>query len=178
MAYETVRLTSNKDIETCVDMYLALSDEDFMPSSRAKSLEHMWKVARQGRFIRALKRDGELVAWIYAEKVQLLHTDYPTFQQIYYASNQTGAAAARCVKILHQAMLDEARARGIEYCVSAASHLDPECVFSRILERTGWQRRGHVALARLGPRPGAGEARGGGPGEGMGASPRLTGVEP
>ena len=94
-------LYSLNDIEACVDMYRALSDEEFMPTSREVAIHNLWKLVRMKKFVRCIRKESKIIAWMYADKAQLLHTDYPVFQQMYYASNQSSLLAARCVVQLH-----------------------------------------------------------------------------
>ena len=143
-------LYSEGDIAYCVDMYRALSDESFLVSDRATAILNLWKLVRMKRFVRCLTRDGVIVAWLYADAVQLLHTTYPVFQQMYYASDQTGTMAVRCITMLHDAMEDYAVEKGFSVITSPGSHMDENFVFARVLARHGWQRRGYGAARRVG----------------------------
>ena len=142
-------ICSQNDVEYCVDMYRTLSDEAFMPTSREVAISNLWKLVRMKRFVRCLRRDDRIIAWLYAERVQLMHTDYPIFQQMYYASDQTGLRAVRCVTTLHDAMRDYAAAQGYPMVTSPGSHLDPDYTFARILEKHGWLRRGYAAALHI-----------------------------
>ena len=153
MAYTAGLILRQEEIEHCVDMYRALSDETFMPSSRQAAITSLWKAVRQKRFVRCLRRGDTIVAWIYSDKVQLLHMDFPVFQQIYYASDQKDTAAARCVTLLHECMVDYAKSEGFRMATSAGSHLDETYTFARILERHGWLRRGYGAALHLTANP-------------------------
>jgi len=73
----------------------------------------------------------------------------PMLQQIYYCSLATGLKAVKYIKILHNEMIEEAKSRGLNYCMSPGSHEDADRVFVRILERQGWQIRGYLAVKKL-----------------------------
>ena len=130
-------------------MYLKLNDQNFLPASREVSTQNLIVKVRRGKYVRVVRKDKRIVAWIYADLVQLEHTDYACFQQLYYASDAAGFSAARYLRILHSDMVRQARATNAEYCISIASHMDTECVLTRLLERDGWVRKGHVAIFPL-----------------------------
>lgn len=144
-------LRNDADIAACVDMYRSLSDESFMETSREAAIRNLSKLVRMKRFVRCIRDNDKIIAWIYADGVRLLHTDKPNFQQFYYASSVTGIKAARCVTTLHREMVAFGQLHGFHLMVSAGSHLDPEFVFARLLERDGWDRRGHCAAIKTGP---------------------------
>ena len=130
-------------------MYLKLNDQNFLPASREVSTQNLIVKVRRGKYVRVVRKDNRIVAWIYADLVQLEHTDYACFQQLYYASDAVGFSAARYLRILHSDMVRQARATNAEYCISIASHMDTECVLTRLLEKDGWVRKGHVAIFPL-----------------------------
>jgi hypothetical protein len=46
-------------------------------------------------------------------------------------------------------MIEEAKRLDIHLAMSTGSHLDENNTFTKILERYGWERRGHVAIKKL-----------------------------
>jgi len=130
-------------------MYRALSDESFVTSDRNVAIANMWLLVRRKRFVRCLRRNGVIEAWIYADRVQLQHRATPHFQQLYYASSVSGIRAARYVVELHNMAAEYAKAEGYDLITSPGSHMDPDNVFARILEKNGWQRRGYIAAKAL-----------------------------
>jgi hypothetical protein len=70
----------------------------------------------------------------------------PVFYQNYYCSDQTGVLAVRCVKLLHDAMLLEAKRLKLRYCLSSGSHNDEKNTFVRILKSQGWYVKGYMAM--------------------------------
>ena len=143
------KIKSLEDIEQCVQMYLSINDQSFLPASADVSIQNMVMRVRRGRYVRVVRKHDEIVAWIYADLVQLEHTDYSCFQQLYYASSAKGFAAARYLRLLHSDMVNQARTTNARYCVSISSHMDETFVLARLLEKDGWQRRGHVAIFDL-----------------------------
>lgn len=139
-----------EDIIQCVEIYYNLNDHSFIKVSKERATKILLQFCKQNKFVRILlNQNNEIEAWLYADIVQAYHSDERMFQQIYYASNQKGVRAYRNVIDLHNSMIDEARARNIKLLISQGSHMDELNVFSRILEKDGWQRRGHTALKRL-----------------------------
>lgn len=144
-----IHVRTRLQLEQCVDMYLGLNDESFLPSSRTASLSALFTKIRTNKFVRAIELENRIIAWIYADVVKLEHTDYKCFQQFYYASDQVGVKAFRCINLLHSEMINEARKLKVKYCVSYGSHMDPSNTFVRILEKSGWKRRGHIAIFEM-----------------------------
>jgi hypothetical protein len=151
---DLTKLYAGSEIEYCVRMYMDLNDEQFMPASFETSYRTLFSKCRQGHFIRCIKDNSKIIAWIYADQVQLMHTNYRNFQQIYYCSDQTGVKAYRSVVMLHNEMWLYSENLSTRYCVSIGSHNDEYNTFSRILEKNGWHRRGYAAYRES--RPGKG----------------------
>jgi hypothetical protein len=140
------RPLTHDDVLACVDMYYALNDHEFLCVDHAACLRNLTKKVRGKRFVRTLVSGGEIVAWIYCEPVALPYTDQMGFQQMFFASDQVGTMAYKCVVKLHEAMLEEAERLHITLALSAGSHADERFTFAKILEKNGWQRRGYLAL--------------------------------
>lgn len=65
-----------------------------MPVCMETAIRNMIVKVRRSKYIRVLRRDDIIVAWIYAELLQPDHADYTCFQQMYYASNAVGYTVA------------------------------------------------------------------------------------
>jgi hypothetical protein len=144
------KMKTTKEIEPCIDLYIQLNDEEFIPSNKKSSMRSLLKHLQEGAFFRLLEDDdGKIVAWILATKCMPEHTGEVTLQQRYYGSNLTGIKSARAVKVLHEALIYEAQRQGISRVISMGSHLDPENIFTRILEKMGWKRRHYIATYEL-----------------------------
>jgi hypothetical protein len=140
-------LQNSKEVRRCVEMYFSLND--WLELDFGVCLKNMNRLVRRKRFFRLLEHDSKIIAWIYCEPAQPLHQSFPQYQQIYYASDQSGILAYKAVVKLHEAMLDEAVRLNYRLAVSQGSHMDEANVFSKILEKNGWERRGYGALKRL-----------------------------
>lgn len=143
-------IKTKEEVEYCVQMYLDLNDSEFIDADFDTSFKTLFQLVRLKKFVRVLKQEEEeIIAWIYAEKVKIAHMAYPVLQQMYYASNQTGIKAARCVKLLHRELITHAKEINIDTILSPGSHMDSNFVFAKILEKDGWERRGFLAIKRL-----------------------------
>jgi hypothetical protein len=144
------KIRNIKELNICVDMYLSLNDESFLPASRSESIKSFKSLLTiPGVFIRVLEYDSKIVAWIYARPVKLDHLNHNVLQQIYYASSLSGIKAVKAVQMLHQSMYEEALKKKIPYVTSPGSHLDESFTFVRILEKYGWERRGFLAIKKV-----------------------------
>lgn len=143
------RLTSTKDIYTCIDMYISKNDYTFLPADRAVACSALASFLKANDFIRVLEEDDNIYAWCLFKQVRVPHMPVDVFQQVYFASSAEGLKAVRAIHLLHDAAVEEARRRNLKYVTSAGSHMDEKNVFVRILERHGWLRRGHIAVYHL-----------------------------
>jgi hypothetical protein len=149
------KIRTKEDVRTCIDMYYEIADHSFVNIDKEFAYTNLLAFVREKRFVRILLDDsGSIIAWIYAQPTQPPHSPEVMLQQMYYASNKEGVMAVRCIKILHDAMVEEAKRLGISLVVSQGSHQDTSFVFTRILEKHGWSRMGYAAqlrIPRLGP---------------------------
>lgn len=146
---ESVRPRTKEDIQYCVDMYLAQNDETFIEADKDLAYHNLMLLVRRNKFVRMAIKNNEIIGWIYAGVGVNPHIKDQIFQQYYFTSNQSGIMAARVVKFLHEEMVEEAVRLGIKLAMSTGSHLDENNTFTKILERYGWERRGHVAIKKL-----------------------------
>ncbi|MDB4575356.1 hypothetical protein N9112_00170 [bacterium] len=146
---KVVKIKTHQDLRMCAEMYAAISDPTFLPFDVEKGIKKLAEMRRQG-FVRMLVDDsGTPLAWIVAVKATPHHLHYPVMQQLYYCSDSHGALAYRCVRLLHESLVTEGIRVGAEYAMSTGSHMDEGNVFARILEKSGWQRKGHTAVLKL-----------------------------
>lgn len=141
-------IRSKEELEYCVDMYMSQNDISFLPADRDTSIKNLKKAYRND-FVRVVRDKGVIIAWAWFLRINLPYTDKEFFQQYFYTSNCTGVKAYKCVIMLHEAAEEEAKRLKIRYLISQGSHMDPHCVFAKMLERQGWQRRGHTAVLKL-----------------------------
>lgn len=139
-------IKTNRDIQTCIDLYSKLNDFSFLPVDRDYAIKNLDLAIRQKKFVRVLKMNDEIVSWIFADKAKSAHMKTNILQQYYYFSKLEGIAAYKSVKMLHDALIDYAEKMGYELILSPGSHLDEDYTFTRILEKLGWERRGYIGV--------------------------------
>ena len=140
---------SQQDLIACVDLYRALNDESFIPTSRKHGIQAIVMKARAGKFIRiAVDDNDQLVAWILCEEVKHPPFGFKALQQIFFASKEKGFKSARAVKMLHEAMVAEAERLRLPLVMSTGSHFDTDFTFAKLLEKFGWTRAGYLAVKR------------------------------
>jgi len=142
---EVRKLQCIDEMEICVDLYIKYNDESFIPASRKRSVERFIELVKSGAFLRVIEEDGKIMAWILAARSKFEHVDQMVFQQLYFGSDFKGLKAAKAVKILHEALIEEAVRLNVPRVFSMGNPLDEKNVFTRILEKSGWDRRGFVA---------------------------------
>jgi len=148
---EISHLVGKRDLLDCVDLYISMNDPEFLPDVDADlAASRIMQRLRSGAFIRLLKEDGEVFAFIIGCDAHQDFASEPQLHQLYYASKYTtGTKAVKAVVLLHNELEVYARSRNLSTVVSPGSHMDETNVFSRILEKQGWTRRGHIALKNL-----------------------------
>jgi hypothetical protein len=139
-------ISTKEEITFCVNMYIKQNDFSFLNVDKKKAFDNLDLAVRRRKFVKTLKRDKEIVAWIYADVLNSLHMSNRGLQQVYYSSSLSGAAAYRAIKILHTELVNHAVKEKYELVVSPGSHMDETNIFPKILEKLGWQRRGHIAI--------------------------------
>lgn len=137
------------DLKFCIELYYNLNDHFFITVDKNESLKNLIELFYKRNFIRIIKKDSKIIAWILAIKNKQMHSKEILLQQVYYASSEKGFLAYKCVVLLHNEMLEEAKKLKVDLALSQGSHLDENNTFSRILEKNGWDRRGHTAIYRL-----------------------------
>lgn len=147
------KIKSKEEILDCVNLYYNLNDHSFIEIDKKECIKNLTKIILDKEFVRILKHNDKIIAWLWARKVQALHSIIPMFQQMYYACSEKGFLAYKSVVLLHEAMIEEAKRQRISFAISQGSHMDPDNTYVRILERNGWERRGHVAIYRIAQDP-------------------------
>jgi hypothetical protein len=140
---------SEEDLKVCVQMYIAKGHGDFMVPDFYVALKKLTSYVRGGGFLRVVRDEGKIVAFIVGVLAGNMHTDLRVFSQEYFCSNTSPAKAVRCVKMLHEALFKEASMRQADIVVSRGSHLDPDNKFANILQTFGWERKGYVCYKYL-----------------------------
>lgn len=133
-------------IKECVEMYISMNDSE-IDFNKDFAIQNLAMAVRRKRFVRMLLDDSDkILAWIYADTGTNLHSTDKIIQQYYYCSKLKGTSAFKAVKILHQELINYAEQHKYEIIISPGSHMDESYVFTRILEKLGWIRRGYLAI--------------------------------
>lgn len=143
-----IRDISQQTLVKCIDLYISQNDETFIHANFQSCLDNLKKYIAHNAFFRVIKDSEEVIGFILAAKHVPDFTNRSCVQQLFYASNQVGFKAAKCVLLAHNALIDYAEKYHIQYVLSTCSHLDNDHVFCKILQRSGWDIRGHTALWR------------------------------
>lgn len=145
------KIGSPNDVVACVDIYQPMNDESFLRSDRTRCLSNFLGMAANANFfIRVAYEDnGEVLGFIIAEEGECGHIPGRCLQQRYYASKCKGKKSYKVVEMLHQALIERAIQRKMDYILSQGSFLDEQNVFARMLERMGWERRHYLAVYKL-----------------------------
>jgi hypothetical protein len=140
-----------KEIEYCIDMYLARLNDTFLPPSRELAIRNLKDRVQRQRYVRVCRDDAhKVLAWIYADVGQAHHFDGVIFQQHYYGTSVDGIMAVRCLELLHDDMVQYAKNETkADYCMSSCGPQDVKQTFSRILEKCGWKRHTFLAVKKL-----------------------------
>ena len=142
------KISSTAEILICIEMYLELNDFSFLSVDKNLAIQNLDLAVRRNKFVRMLKENNRIVAWLYADIGKSLHMNEKILQQYYYCSNLNGIRAFKAVKVLHEDLLKYAKENKYDLVFSLGSHLDEKYVFTRMLEKLGWQRRGYIAYKR------------------------------
>lgn len=136
------------DVNACVSLYASVYKPDGLTLDTDKGSETLKRKARSD-FTRVVREGSEIIAWINAAEANLPWVSERIFQQNYFASKTSKLKAVKCVKLLHDAMEEYAISKQFDIVMSIGSHQDESCVFSRILEKHGWERQGFLSMKRL-----------------------------
>jgi len=95
-----------------------------------------------------VEKGDMVVGFLFAYAMHHFHYPFSVYQQAYCCTWCKGASAARAVRLLHDVLYDEGVRQKYPIVVSSGSHLDEAFVFTRMLERFGWERRGYLAARK------------------------------
>ena len=144
------RIRTTDDVNVCVNMYYDLNDHSFLYVEKRVSTASFLRLLGGDGYFRCVRNHyREILAWSCFVTEVPLHSSVSQFRQLYYASNQNGLAAARCVKLLHRDAVAQAGRLRLRTVISQGSHMDEKNILVKILEKDGWDRRGHTAMYRF-----------------------------
>lgn len=130
------------------DIYLKY-DDGFLPVNREVCYENIINHWRRLGYVRIIHHARRVIGFIMASVVTTKHSKEKMLLQEYFCTDLSGFAAAKAVKLAHRDLVQHAANQRIVTVMSCGSHMDPDHTFTRILEREGWKRKGHVALIQL-----------------------------
>ena len=141
---------SIRDIEACVDAYISIiKDKDFDKFDREYAIRVLMTYSRSKSLLKIKIENEKVVAFIIAIENRSIHKSGIILQQAYFCTTRSGIKAYRDIVDLHKEMETYAKIRNIRTLISTSSHNDPDFVFSRILEKNGWKRKGYLAKKEL-----------------------------
>lgn len=146
---ELRKINCEEDLVRCISLYAPMNDNAFLPVDVNTSFINLKDAWDRGFFLRAIYDDNELHGFILAHVTNLIHVKSKILQQLYYVSDFTGFKAARALILSHEAMINYAKKLNIKYVMSSASHMDDNLSLCKILQKKGWDVRGHIALYKL-----------------------------
>jgi hypothetical protein len=134
------------EIQTLVEIYIQYNNNDFFIPNYKIALDSAIILYKQNAFIQLIKEDNEIIGGIIATVIQLPYFDRPCLYQNFYISNQKGIKSFNAIKLTHNALIEYAERNKISYVISGSSPIDETQIFTRVLEKQGWIRKGHLAL--------------------------------
>jgi hypothetical protein len=134
--------SSRQDIIDCVEIYVA--KDQWIPVSKKESLTNLYTAWKTGKFLKVVKDNDKIIAWLHASITRPQHQDFPSYYQHYCCTNSTAIKNYKAIKLLHAALIQQAEEEEIPLIYSGGSHLDETLIFPRILEKLGWDRRGYL----------------------------------
>jgi hypothetical protein len=137
--------TSESQLAKCVEMYAALNDYSFINIDTKFCYESIVKHWKTLQYIKLIIDNNQLVGFIMATSAMSKHSKDRYMLQEYYCTNLNGFKSAKAVKLSHNDLVEYAKKNKYKFVYSQGSHMDPEHVFTRLLEKFGWDRRGHIA---------------------------------
>lgn len=136
-----VKQLSRDDVEACVKMYLP--HDSWIKGDYQTSLKNLF-IASKRAYVRAIKEDNKVIAFLYAEIIQPAHLNYFCLKQMYFCSIG-GISGVKAMFDLHDDLIKYAEEQKVPLVLSPGSHLDEQNKFARLLEKRGWERRGYMA---------------------------------
>lgn len=137
-----------EDILECIDAYSELNDYSFLNVDKIFVYKNLLLAAKRKKYFKIIKENDKIVAWLFADSGNSLHINEKILQQYYYYSAYSGTKAFKAIKVFHEDLLDYAKQNKYSVVFSPGSHLDEKYVFTRMLEKLGWNRRGYLAYKR------------------------------
>jgi hypothetical protein len=140
---------SEQQLQFCTNMYISQNDPSFISVDIQFCYENIIKHWKSLNYIKLIIDNNQIVGFIMASPLSSKHSRDKFMLQEYYCTNLTGFKAARAVKLAHQDLIEYSKKNKFKFVISQGSHMDENHTFTKLLEKFGWQRRGHVAKYTL-----------------------------
>jgi hypothetical protein len=138
-------LKNEEEIRYCIEIYYKVNDHSFLYVDKEYLFENLLAHTKKLGYFKVIEKTGIIRGWLVANETFTKNSRRKILRQEYYFSNFTGYTSAKTVMLLHRDLIEYAKLNKFHSVISEASHLDPTHVFTRILEKDGWVRRGHIA---------------------------------
>jgi len=146
---QVTKPTSEQQLKFCTDMYIGQNDNSFINLDSQYCYENIIKHWKSLNYIKLIIDNNQIVGFIMASSTVSKHSKDKFIVQEYYCTNLIGFKSARAVKLAHEDLIENAKKNKFKFVISQGSHMDPNHVFTRLLEKFGWDRRGHIAKYAL-----------------------------
>jgi hypothetical protein len=141
--------SSEQQLKFCADLYISYNDSSFISIDQQFCYENIIKHWKSLNYIKLIVDNNQIIGFIMASPSMSKHSKDRFMLQEYYCTNAQGFKAAKAVKLAHQDLIEYARKNRFKFVISQSSHMDPDHTFTKLLEKFGWQRRGHIAKYTL-----------------------------
>jgi hypothetical protein len=142
----TIENPEYNDLEKCIEIYYNYNDNNFIEVDKNKSILQLREKWKSGEILLIIKNNKEIVGWLLASVNKQPFSKKVFLQQLFYVSNLNGFKSAKAILLSHSELIRIAEKRNVDIVLSTGSFYDESNVFSKILEKRGWNRRGHTAI--------------------------------
>lgn len=142
-------IVSLEELKAAVDVYVNYAKNDIVPFSREESYTNMEAHWRSLKYVKKITYKGAVVGIVCGDILKSFHGKHKFFNQMYYCTNLKGVLSVKAVQLAHRDIIEYASKYKLSYVISQASHNDTSFVFTRILEKDGWIRKGFMAIYPL-----------------------------
>jgi hypothetical protein len=149
---QVFNLRTTDELIACVDMYkkIDIENDNFINFDKEIALQKLFISCRSGHFARIIKEDNELIAWILASTATYDFSNELIFKIRMFLSNQSGVKGFKCIEILHEEVIDEAKRLKIKRVFTENNFYNERLVYVKLLEKLGWKRKGYMAYFETG----------------------------
>jgi len=141
-----IQPSSEHQLIDCANIYINLNlNNNFVNIDKEYAISCLIKHWRSLNYIKLIVDENEIVGYLLANNGYNKHNKDKFLIQEYYCSNLKGFKSARAVKLSHEDLINYAKQNKFNYVVSQGSYMDENHIFTKLLEKFGWERRGYLA---------------------------------